>query len=114
LAVLGALSARATHIPFTFDPGLALELIERERVEIMGGVPTMLIAMLEHPDFGRRDTSTLRAVLSGGSTVPADLVRKIESTLGVRFGIVFGQTEASPVITQTRLDDSPEDKAETI
>jgi fatty-acyl-CoA synthase len=114
LAVLGCLSARATHIPFSFDPGLALELIESEGVQIMGGVPTMLIAMLEHPDFGTRDTSTVRAVLSGGSTVPAELVRKIESTLGVRFGIVFGQTEASPVITQTRLDDSPEDKAETI
>jgi fatty-acyl-CoA synthase len=69
---------------------------------------------MEHPDFATRDLSSLRAVLSGGSTVPADLVRRIESTLGVRFGIVFGQTEASPVITQTRLDDSPDDKAETI
>ncbi len=114
LAVLGSLSARARHIPFTFDPGLALELIESEQVQIMGGVPTMLIAMLEHPDFATRDTSTLQAVVSGGATVPAELVRKIEAALGVRFGIVFGQTEASPVITQTRLDDSPEDKADTI
>jgi fatty-acyl-CoA synthase len=114
LATLGALWARAAHIPFTFDPGLALELIETEHVEIMGGVPTMLIALLEHPDFTARDTSSVRAVLSGGATVPAELVRKVEAALGVRFGIVFGQTEASPVITQTLLDDSPEDKAETI
>jgi fatty-acyl-CoA synthase len=42
------------------------------------------------------------------------LVRRIESTVGLRFGIVYGQTEASPVITQTRLDDSDADKAETI
>jgi fatty-acyl-CoA synthase len=69
---------------------------------------------MEHPDFATRDLSSLRSVLSGGSTVPADLVRRIESTLGVRFGIVYGQTESSPVITQTRLDDSADDKALTI
>jgi fatty-acyl-CoA synthase len=114
LAVLGAVWARATHIPFTFDPGLALELVDSERVEVMGGVPTMLIAMMEHPAFATTDTSSLRAVLSGGSTVPAALVRKMEAGLGVRFGIVYGQTEASPVITQTLLGDSAEDKAETI
>ena len=115
LAALGSLWARATHIPLVaFDPGLVLELIETEHVDVMGGVPTMLIAMMEHPDFGRRDLSSLRSVLSGGSTVPAELVRRIEGTLGVRFGIVYGQTEASPVITQTRLDDDAVDKAETI
>jgi len=53
--------------------------------------------MMEHPDFATRDHSSLRSVLSGGSTVPADLVRRIESTVGIKFGIVFGQTEASPV-----------------
>jgi fatty-acyl-CoA synthase len=114
LAVLGAIWARATHIPINFDPGRALELVEAEAVQVMGGVPTMLIALLEHPDFASRDTSSLKSVLSGGATVPAELVRKVETALGVRFGIVFGQTEASPVITQTLLDDSPEDKAETI
>ncbi|MDQ1438277.1 MAG: fatty-acyl-CoA synthase [Acidimicrobiaceae bacterium] len=115
LAALGTVWGRATHIPLlAFDPGLVLELIETERIDLMGGVPTMLIAMMEHPDFATRDLSSLRAVLSGGSTVPAELVRRIEAGVGVRFGIVFGQTEASPVITQTCLDDTPEDKAETI
>ena len=115
LGALGALWTRSTHVPvLAFDPGLVLELIETERAAVMGGVPTMLLAMMEHPDFASRDLSSLRAVLSGGSTVPADLVRRIESGLGIRFGIVYGQTEASPVITQTRLSDSPEDKAETI
>ncbi|HET9691172.1 MAG TPA: AMP-binding protein [Acidimicrobiales bacterium] len=115
LGALGCLWARATHIPvLQFDPALVLELIETEGADVMGAVPTMLVALLEHPDFSGRDLSSLRAVLSGGSTVPADLVRRIEGGLGVRFGIVFGQTEASPVITQTRLDDTPDDKAETI
>jgi fatty-acyl-CoA synthase len=115
LGALGNVWAKATHIPvLMFDPGLVLELIETERANVMGGVPTMLIALMEHPDFATRDLSSLRSVLSGGSTVPADLVRRIESTLGVRFGIVYGQTEASPVITQTRPDDTPDDKALTI
>jgi fatty-acyl-CoA synthase len=115
LGALGSVWARATHIPILlFDPAMVLELLETERGDVMGGVPTMLIALMEHPDFRTRDLSSLRSVLSGGSTVPADLVRRIESTLGVRFGIVYGQTESSPVITQTRLDDSPDDKALTI
>ncbi|HEV3211849.1 MAG TPA: AMP-binding protein [Acidimicrobiales bacterium] len=115
LGALGALHARATQIPvLAFDAGLVLELIESEGASVMGGVPTMLIAMTEHPDFARRDLGSLRSVLSGGSTVPAPLVRQLESSLHIRFGIVFGQTEASPVITQTRLSDTPEDKAETI
>jgi fatty-acyl-CoA synthase len=115
LAVLGALWRRATHVAVhAFDPALMLDLAETERANVAGGVPTMLLAMMERPELRSTDLSSLRSVLSGGSTVPADLVRRIEAALGLRFGIVYGQTEASPVITQTRLDDTPEDKAETI
>jgi fatty-acyl-CoA synthase len=115
LGVLGALWTRATQIPvLAFDPGLVLELIETERVDVMCAVPTMLIALLEHPTLTTRDLSSMRMVFSGGSTVPAELVRRIDATLGVRFGIVYGQTEASPIITQTRLDDGADDKTETI
>ena len=115
LAVLGTASVAGTYIPvLAFDPALVLELVETEGAAIMGGVPTMLLAMMEHPDFAKRDLSSLRVVGSGGSTVPADIVRRIQSTLGVKFSIVFGQTECSAVATQTRLDDSPDDKAETI
>jgi fatty-acyl-CoA synthase len=56
----------------------------------------------------------LTAVCSGGSTVPAELVRRIETTLGVQFQIIYGQTEASPGITLMRADDSPADKANTL
>jgi len=115
LAVLGTAAFAATYVPVVaFDPALVLELIETERATLMGGVPTMLLAMMEHPDFASRDLSSLKVVGSGGSTVPADLVRRIQHTLGVQFSIVFGQTECSAVATQTRLDDSPDDKAETI
>jgi fatty-acyl-CoA synthase len=52
--------------------------------------------------------------MSGGASVAPELVRAIESRLGASFSIVYGQTEASPVITQTRLEDTPTDKAETV
>jgi fatty-acyl-CoA synthase len=115
LGALGALAARAAHLPIlAFEPGFVLEMAERERATILLGVPTMMIAIMEHPDFAKRDLSSLRAAVSGGSLVPAELVRRIESTLGVRFCIGYGTTECSPLITQTRPEDTAEDKAETI
>jgi len=115
MAALGAVAQLGTYVPvLAFDPALVLELIETEQAALSGGVPTMLIAMMEHPDIARRDLSSLRSVASGGAPVPADLVRRIEATLDVRFAIVFGQTECMAVATMTRLDDTPEDKAETV
>jgi fatty-acyl-CoA synthase len=115
VAVLGTLAARATLIlPTEFEPGLVLDMCETERATVMGGVPTILIAMIEHPDFTRRDLSSLRTIGAGGAAVPAALVKHIEATLGVDFSVLFGQTEASCSITKTRPDDTPEDKAETI
>jgi fatty-acyl-CoA synthase len=107
------LSAAEVLVP-AFDPGLVLELIESERATLTCGVPTMLLALVEHPDFSRRDLSSLRAVSGGGAVVPAALVRHIEDTLGVHFAVVFGQTEACGFISQTHLDDSAEDKGETL
>jgi fatty-acyl-CoA synthase len=115
LGVLGTLAARATHVPVvSFDPGFVLELIERERGTLLIGVPTMQIACIDHPDVAKRDLSSLRKAVGGGSLVPAELVRRIETTLGVRFCIVYGTTECSPLLTMTRFDDTAEDKAETI
>jgi fatty-acyl-CoA synthase len=115
LGVLGAAQSRAALVPVVaFDPALYLELMETHRATVTCGAPTMLIAALEHPDLGRRDLSRLRVVTSGGATVPVELVRNVEARLGVQFTIIFGQTEASPCITGTHLDDTPEDKAETL
>ena len=115
LAVLGAVSCRGRLVLVEqFDPGLVLELMESYRASGMLGVPTMLVAMLEHPDFQTRDLSGITSICSGGSTVPAALVRRLEEALGAPFTIVFGQTECSPVACMTRQDDSIEDKAETL
>ncbi len=115
LCVLGAVALRTTQILVeVFDPGSVLELIETYGASSMVGVPTMLIALLEHPDFQERNLSSLTRICSGGSTVPADLVNRFEEQLGVKFTIVFGQTESSPVSSMTRPDDTTEDKANTI
>jgi fatty-acyl-CoA synthase len=115
VVTLGAIQRRATHafLP-AFVPGRLLELLERERATHMLGVPSMLIAMLEHPNFGRHDLSALRLVLSGGASVAPELVRAIESRLGANFAVVYGQTESSPLIAQIRLDDAQDDRANTI
>ena len=115
LLTLGPVQGQFTEVlPPGFDPGLVLHLIESERATMFGGVPTMLLAQLNHPDFAARDLSRVRCAFSGGATVPSALVRRVESALGAPLSIVFAQTEASPSITQTRLDDSPADRAETL
>ena len=106
MGVLGALTTRATIVYLTaFDPALQLELIEAEQATVSGGVPTMLIALLGHPDLERRDLSSLRCNFSGGSPVPVDVARETERRLGGRIAIVFGTTETSPIITATGPED---------
>jgi fatty-acyl-CoA synthase len=114
-SVLGPLQMSATQafLP-AFDPGRMLELLERQRATHFFGVPTMLIAMMEHPDFERRDLSALRAIGSGGANVPPDLVRSIEARLGATFAIAYGQTESSPAITQMHLHDTLTDRLTTV
>ena len=113
--VLGAVSKAATQVLLeAFEPGLVLELFATYRGNAMVGVPTMLVAMLEHPAFASTDLSSVKAICSGGSTVPAALVSLFEQKLGAPFTIVFGQTECSPVAAQTMTTDSIEDKASTI
>jgi fatty-acyl-CoA synthase len=115
MGVLGSVQARAVHVPvLAFDPALVLELAETERASVLVGVPTMLIALTEHADLARRDLSAVRCVVSGGATVPAELVHRIEERLGVTFSIVYGITECSPLISQTRLDDALADRAGTL
>ena len=94
VGVLGAVSKRATQVLLeAFDPGLALEMTETYKATALLGVPTMLIAILEHPAFATRDLSSLRRICSGGATVPAALVESLEAEVGASFSIVYGQTE---------------------
>jgi acyl-CoA synthetase (AMP-forming)/AMP-acid ligase II len=112
---LGCVSHQLAHVPvLAFEPALMLDLIEAERAAGIAGVSTVLIALAEDPGFATRDLSSVRAVLSGGALVAPELVKRIEDRLGLRFSIVYGQTESSPVITQGRLGDTFEDRATTV
>jgi fatty-acyl-CoA synthase len=113
--VLGAVSKHTTQVLIeAFDPGLVLEMFGTFGGSAMLGVPTMLVAMLEHPTFADTDLSSVEALCSGGAIVPGPLVERFEKELGAPFTIVFGQTECSPVASMSWPADSIADKAGTI
>ncbi len=115
LAVIGALYAGSTlHPLIAFDALKSLQVISNERCTTMGAVPTMLLAMLQHPDFGKYDLSSLHSVVSGGSPVPVYLMEQVRERMGADVAIVFGQTEGSGAVTLTLQDDSFELKSATI
>ena len=92
-----------------FDAGAALRAADEERCTRIGGVPTMLVAMLEHADFGRFDLSRLKSVWTGGAPCAVELMRRVMDRMGVpRVLVMYGQTESSPLITMPHPDDSPE------
>ncbi len=97
-----------------FDPMNMNAIVEQERVNLAIAVPTMLIGLLEAYERHPRDMSSLRIVVSGGAMVPPELVRKVQDTFGCRFAIIYGQTETSPGLTQTRLTDAFADQTGTI
>jgi long-chain acyl-CoA synthetase len=80
-----------------FDPGKALEIIERDRVTIFEGVPTMYHAMLHHPERERFDTSCLRICVSGGSAMPVEVLRGFDEAFGASILEGYGLSETSPV-----------------
>jgi long-chain acyl-CoA synthetase len=90
---------------YKWDPTTALQLIEREKVSSMSGVPTMAREIITHPDFARYDTSSLLALAGGGAQVPPDLVGKIDKTVATaRPGTGYGMTETSGIITSISGD----------
>ena len=109
--VLGTLNT-VTHegtmvVPVeAFDAEKVLQAVDQERCTALLGVPTMFIAELEHPDFDRYDTSSLRTGIMAGSPCPMEVMKKVVDVMGADgITIAYGQTESSPVITQTRTDD---------
>jgi acyl-CoA synthetase (AMP-forming)/AMP-acid ligase II len=115
MSVLGAVATRGTLVlPPAFDPGLMLQLIEAERVGCVIAVPTMHIGVLDHPALAATDVSSVRLLFTGGAVVPPALVKRAEAAFGAPMCIVFAQTEASPIITETAPGDAPADREETL
>ena len=98
-----------------FDPLQTLTAIDRERCTAVHGVPTMFIAQLGHPDFAQFDLSSLRTGIMAGSPCPIEVMREVIDRMGAsRITIAYGQTEASPVVTQTLADDTIERRVSTV
>ena len=115
-----AMTACVTHgvtmspLPY-FRPKQALECITKEKITCFHGVPTMFIALLEHEDFDKTDFSCMRTGIMAGSPCPVkvmeDVVNKMNMT---QISIVYGQTEASPGCTQSRVDDPIDVRVNTV
>jgi long-chain acyl-CoA synthetase len=89
-----------------FDPERALELIERERVTIFGGVPAMVMQVIDSPNFAATDTSSVKSISYGGAPCPPDLVRRIKEHFpGGAPGNGYGLTETSAMTTMNAGDD---------
>jgi fatty-acyl-CoA synthase len=98
-----------------FDPRAMLEAIQEEKATVVTGVPTMFIAQLQHADFARFDVSSLRAALIGGAPCPVDLLKRMNSQMHCEeVSVVYGQTEASPVITMHSSGDTLEQRSSTV
>jgi len=98
-----ACGACVTLLP-RFDPGKALEIIERDRCTVFEGVPTMYGALLNHPDRERCDVSTLRVCASGGASLPVEVLRGFEACFGAKLLEGYGLSETSPVASFNHPD----------
>jgi long-chain acyl-CoA synthetase len=92
-----------TLIP-RFEPAKALEIIQRDQVNIFQGVPTMYGAMLHFPDRDQYDTSSLNLCASGGSAMPVELLRGFEEAFGCKVLEGYGLSESSPVASFNHPD----------
>ncbi|GAB4287133.1 MAG: AMP-binding protein [Coriobacteriia bacterium] len=116
LGVLAALTHGSTLVMVeSFDPVIVLAAVEKERATALYGVPTMFIAELAHPMFDLFDLTSLRTGIMAGSPCPIETMRQvIDKMHASELTICYGLTEASPVFTQTTVDDDLMHKCETV
>jgi fatty-acyl-CoA synthase len=99
----------------SFDPLSVLQAVHDERCTVLYGVPTMFIAVLDHPDFATFDISSLRTGIMAGSPCPTEVMKRVIEQMHMRqVTIAYGMTETSPVSTQSGVDDSIERRVSTV
>ena len=115
-----SMTASMTHgttmypLPY-FSPEPALACVHNEHITSFNGVPTMFIAMMQHPDFEKTDFSYMRVGIMAGANCPADLMKKATEVMNMKEIVsVYGQTEASPGCTMSSYYDSLEVRTETV
>jgi fatty-acyl-CoA synthase len=115
LTTLGTLyKGTVLHPLITFEPLKALQIISTECCTILEATPTMLMAVIQHPQFAQHDLSSLRMVVSRGTAVPSYLIEQVKEHMGADVTVVFGQMEACAGITYTPPDDTIELKSATV
>ena len=115
VCVLGCLTHGATVLLVTlFDPAAVVSAIAREKPEVVGGVSTMIFAMIEAAKATGTDVRGVETIVSGGAMVQPELNRAAQEVFGVPILIVYGQTETSPAITAAWPTDTGADLTETI
>ena len=116
LAMTAAMTHGGTLLPLPyFSPKPALACIHNEHITAFHGVPTMFIALLEHPDFDKTDFSYMRTGIMAGSPCPISAMRQVVEKMNMReITIVYGQTEASPGCTMSSTDDPIEVRVGTV
>ncbi|MFN0112752.1 MAG: AMP-binding protein [Blastocatellia bacterium] len=116
IGVLGAYTHGAALCPIEFfDARKVLETVERERCTSLYGVPTMFLAEMDDPEFARFNLSSLRTGVMAGALCPEALMKRAIAEMNLsEITIIYGLTEASPGITQTRRDDTLEHRTQTV
>lgn len=106
LATMCCLTHGSTQVMVErFDPLVTLASVHRERCTVLHGVPTMFIAQLNHPMFSLFDMHSLRTGIMAGALCPEELMRQVNEQMFMDLTSVYGMTETSPGMTQTRVDD---------
>ncbi len=115
LATMNVLTHGCTEVMVEkFDPLVVLASIHKERCTAVYGVPTMFIAELNHPMFDMFDLSSLRTGIMAGSLCPVELMKRVQDKMFMRVTSVYGLTETSPGMTHTRIEQTFEERCETV
>ncbi|HCB90815.1 MAG TPA: AMP-binding protein [Ruminococcaceae bacterium] len=116
LGVMACLTHATSMVPVEyFRPTLVMRAIEQEGCTAVHGVPTMFIAMLDHPEFPTHRFPKLRTGIMAGSPCPEKVMRQVVDRMGMReITITYGETEASPACTMTTVHDSLERRVRTV
>ena len=115
MVTLGCLTSKCRMILTSFfDPEKVLSHIKRFDVDIILGVPTMILSILEQQEKQKYKINSLKLVSCGGSNVAPEMVKRVQKEFNCKFSTLYGQTEYCPVITQHHNNDSIEDICNTI
>ncbi len=116
LAIMASLTHATSMVPLeSYRPTDFMKAIQDEECTAVHGVPTMFIAALEHKDFKNYKFPKLRTGIMAGSPCPIKVMKQVVDEMGMKeITIAFGQTEASPVCTQTTADDSIQIRVSTV